>query len=172
MWGVLCPIYMYQPLGLSTSKLLYEEPLVWKILRVVNNFLSSCPRLLRWGFPATAIVSGESQPPYKRRSLSVLRLPAAWLRRLARVVSTAAITWLCTAVRQAASAGQQAPSSCPVAVGVFYSRDLSKAEPAIPCGPDLLCDSARPLPQGQAALAVLHQLELHGCWWSVCTGTR
>jgi hypothetical protein len=88
------------------------------------------------------------------------------------VVSTAAITWLCTAVRQAALAGQQAPSSCHVVLGVHYSHDLSKAEPAIPCRPDLLCDSARPLPQGQAAPAVLHQPELHGCSCSVRTGTR
>jgi hypothetical protein len=39
---------MYQPLGLSTPKLLYEEPLVWKILRVVN-IIFSLPVLVSFG---------------------------------------------------------------------------------------------------------------------------
>ena len=36
MWGVFLPIYINQPLGQSTPKLPYGEPLVWKIPRVVN----------------------------------------------------------------------------------------------------------------------------------------
>ena len=36
MWEVFLPIYIYQPLEQSTSKLPYGEPLVWKIRRVVN----------------------------------------------------------------------------------------------------------------------------------------
>ena len=37
MWGVFLPIYINQPLGQSTPKLPYEEPLVWEISRVVNH---------------------------------------------------------------------------------------------------------------------------------------
>ena len=36
MWGVFLPIYINQPLGQSTPKLPYGEPLVWEIPRVVN----------------------------------------------------------------------------------------------------------------------------------------
>ena len=36
MREVFLPIYIYQPLGQSTPKLLFEEPLVWEIPRVVN----------------------------------------------------------------------------------------------------------------------------------------
>jgi len=47
MWGVFLPIYINQPLGQSTPKLPYGEPLVWEIPRVVNYifllFLSPSP---------------------------------------------------------------------------------------------------------------------------------
>ena len=64
MWGVLRPIYMYQPLRLSTPKLPYEEPLVWEILRVVNWYFNSpCHAIigqLRRAFPAIfVLVSGS-----------------------------------------------------------------------------------------------------------------
>ena len=64
MWGVLRPIYMYQPIGLSTPKLPYEEPLVWEISRVVNQIfllLSPSPSPPRCSLPA------PSQSPQRRR---------------------------------------------------------------------------------------------------------
>ena len=86
MWGVLCPIYMYQPLGLSTPKLPYGEPQVWKIPRVVNYIfllLLSSPSSTAagssyvpssqafgappsWGDPSVAInfISGSACRPY------------------------------------------------------------------------------------------------------------
>ena len=64
MWGVLRPIYMYQPLGLSTPKLPYGEPQVWEIPRVVNYifliFLSSSSSL-------------SPSPSPQGRSLSTLK---------------------------------------------------------------------------------------------------
>jgi len=41
MWGVFLPIYINQPLGQSTPKLPYGEPLVWEIPRVVNYIFPS-----------------------------------------------------------------------------------------------------------------------------------
>ena len=55
MWGVFLPINLYQPLGQSTPKLPYGEPLVWEISRVVNYIfllllLSPPPQSAKWAW--------------------------------------------------------------------------------------------------------------------------
>ena len=71
VWSFSSYIYMYQPLGQSTSKLPYGEPLVWEITRVVNHIflillspspLSSCCPARR----CAAAIRPATQPNWLR----------------------------------------------------------------------------------------------------------
>ena len=61
MWGVFLPIYLYQPLGQSTPKLPYGEPLVWEIHHVVNDIFPSFPRRRRAARPGHPLLRAASR---------------------------------------------------------------------------------------------------------------
>ena len=71
MWRVFLPINLYQPLGQSTPKLPYGEPLVWEIPRVVNYifllFLSPSSSLSPPRCPArpSSPSCNKSSPPLR-----------------------------------------------------------------------------------------------------------
>ena len=81
MWRVFFPIYINQPLGQSTPKLPYGEPLVWEISRVVNYiFLLFLSPLLSPPSSISAFVSAHPSglrrmPPSPRHFSNVPATP-------------------------------------------------------------------------------------------------